>query len=736
MSQVSIVDIEHNNPQIPTRFNANVGFAIPIANTLEIYGDTVLAGTVPVYTTGSGNNITTNVQISQAIAASDATRVGLAAFDSASFGVDANGFVTFTGSVGLESFNVDAATAPGTDPVLPNGSGIVTVTGGQVAAGTTTNVIRTHSTAANSYTIEIQRSSAQAASTIGANGVSHFNSASFGVDANGFVTVLSAALGVLSVSGTLNRITSTGGQNPVIDIAATYVGQTSITTLGTVTTGTWHGTTIGTTFGGTGLTSYTTGDTLYASAANVLSKLPIGSTNQVLTVVGGIPAWAPAAATGIVTINGDSGSVTGTTVTLFANAAAKNCGSTVKFVNSGTTSTLNVTDGLSNIFIGLGAGNALVSGANNSGQGRLVLASVTSGDSNCALGSTSLTNLTTGANNCAVGVIALQNLVSGSNCIGIGRAAGQNYTTSESNNICIGSGVAGTVGESNVTRIGNGTTVCIVAGISGVTTSNTNMVTINTATGQLGSAAVPSGTVTSVSGTTNRITSTGGTTPVIDISAAYVGQTSINTLGTVTTGTWNGTTVGPTFGGTGQSTYTTGDILYASASNTLSKLAAGAANAILTMSGGVPSWSAAAGGGFMETQVVITSAQVKALRATPITIVAAPGAGKFINVVTMAWKLTYGGTSAFTAATGQTIPLAYTNTAGSPLATSGFSNTSIVATSNQIGYAVMTNSVGIAATSRENQPIVAYNSSATEITGNAANDNTITVSVTYQVLTL
>ena len=98
MSQVSIVDIEHNNPQIPTRFNANQGFAIPIGNVLEILGDTVPAGTIPVFTTGSGNTITTNVQLSQAIAASDATRVGLAAFDSASFDVDANGFVTFTGS--------------------------------------------------------------------------------------------------------------------------------------------------------------------------------------------------------------------------------------------------------------------------------------------------------------------------------------------------------------------------------------------------------------------------------------------------------------------------------------------------------------------------------------------------------------------------------------------------------------------------------------------------------------
>lgn len=52
-----------------------------------------------------------------------------------------------------------------------------------------------------------------------------------------------------------------------------------------------------------------------------------------------------------------------------------------------------------------------------------------------------------------------------------------------------------------------------------------------------------SGTVTSVSGTTNRITSTGGATPVIDISASYVGQSSITTLGTITTGVWNGTAI-------------------------------------------------------------------------------------------------------------------------------------------------------------------------------------------------
>lgn len=60
------------------------------------------------------------------------------------------------------------------------------------------------------------------------------------------------------------------------------------------------------------------------------------------------------------------------------------------------------------------------------------------------------------------------------------------------------------------------------------------------------------GTVTSVSGTTNRITVTNGTTaPVIDIAATYVGQSSITTVGTIGTGTWNGTVIGAAYGGTG-----------------------------------------------------------------------------------------------------------------------------------------------------------------------------------------
>ncbi len=88
------------------------------------------------------------------------------------------------------TITVDAFTSPGTNPVLPDGSGNITITGGQVAAGTVgAHVIRTDSLAANAFTIEIQRSASAASTDSTKNGVSHFDSSSFGIDGNGFVTL-------------------------------------------------------------------------------------------------------------------------------------------------------------------------------------------------------------------------------------------------------------------------------------------------------------------------------------------------------------------------------------------------------------------------------------------------------------------------------------------------------------------------------------------------------------------
>jgi hypothetical protein len=67
---------------------------------------------------------------------------------------------------------------------------------------------------------------------------------------------------------------------------------------------------------------------------------------------------------------------------------------------------------------------------------------------------------------------------------------------------------------------------------------------------------------------------------------------SLTSVGTIATGTWNATTIAVNKGGTGLTSYAVGDIVYASASTTLTKLA-GVATGNALISGGVgvaPSW--------------------------------------------------------------------------------------------------------------------------------------------------
>lgn len=156
------------------------------------------------------------------------------------------------------------------------------------------------------------------------------------------------------------------------------------------------------------------------------------------------------------------------------NAAMSGADNTLIGSNAGHA----ITSASTNTFIGAGAGQVATSSANNTG-----------------VGGSALFNLLTGSGrNSAFGLISLENLTTGSDNIGIGVLSGSTYNGAESNNIVIGN--AGVNGESNVLRIGTtgaGTrqqNQTFIAGIAGTTVANSAAVLIDTVSEQLGT--VPS----------------------------------------------------------------------------------------------------------------------------------------------------------------------------------------------------------------------------------------------------
>jgi len=93
--------------------------------------------------------------------------------------------------------------------------------------------------------------------------------------------------------------------------------------------------TLGISSGGTNITTYTTGDILYASASNTLAKLPIGSSGQLLSVSGGVPAWSAAPSTGLTVgttsiTSGTSGYILYNNAGVLGNLATTGSGSVVQ----------------------------------------------------------------------------------------------------------------------------------------------------------------------------------------------------------------------------------------------------------------------------------------------------------------------------------------------------------------------------------------------------------------------
>jgi hypothetical protein len=343
---------------------------------------------------------------------------------------------------------------------------------------------------------------------------------------------------VTSILGTVNEIVSTLTlpNQYTISISPTYPGQTSITTLGTISVGSWAGNTIPILHGGTGATT--------APAA--------------LTALGALPI-AGGTMTGNLILNADP--------TLPLQAATKeyvdaiSAGFTFKApAYAGTTANLNATynngvAGVGATLTNAGAQAAFsVDGVSPPSTSRILVKNQSTAADN---GIYSLTTVGTGATNWVL-------------------TRTTDFDTSA--NMNAGSFII----------VNNGTINANSAWIqtSTITTVGTDPVNWS----QFGTLGVQS-----VSGTSGFITSTGGMNPVIDIDPTYVGQATITTLGTVTTGSWAASVIPLAFGGSNADlTASNGGIVWSNATQFQILSGTGTPRQMLQSgSSGTPAWSTA-----------------------------------------------------------------------------------------------------------------------------------------------
>jgi hypothetical protein len=287
--------------------------------------------------------------------------------------------------------------------------------------------------------------------------------------------------------------------------------------------------------GGTGIVTTTAyapicGGTT-ATGAFQAASTGLSTSGYVLTSNGAsaLPSFQALPASGISTINGDTGSVTGSTVSIKGNGPT-GAGQTVKFSGSGTAMSLAASDVSNNTLIGLNNGTA-TPGSNNTGVGAFVLNTLDgTGTDNTALGVAALRFLTSGDFNTAIGDSSLGAITSGSRNTCIGFQTAGSYTSSEGSNILIGFQTLGTAGESNKLRIGNATgtgngnlNAAYIAGITGITTGGASSVTMIDSSNQIGT--VPGGAVTLNTGTQSLSLSSDASATTVNVGTGAAAKT-------------------------------------------------------------------------------------------------------------------------------------------------------------------------------------------------------------------
>lgn len=414
----------------------------------------------------------------------------------------------------------------------------------------------------------------------------------FTVNAKGLITAASGNA-VIAPAGTLSGTT----------LNATVV-TSSLTSVGTITSGTWNSTAIAIANGGTGQTSKTsafdalsplttTGDLITYNGTNNI-RLGVGSTGQVLTVTGGVPTWASPATSGTVTSVALTVpaflSVAGSPVTSSGTLAVTFSGTAIPIANGGTNA-VTAASAFNNL-------NPMTT------TGDLIYESATNIASRLAIGTTGQVLTVVGGIPTWTTSNAITALTGDGTATGPGSVA---FTLATVNaNI-------GTFASVTVNAKGLVTAAAALSGDATTTGSVFTLATVNANVGTFGSStSIPTftvnakGLITAASG--NAVIAPAGTLSGTALNSSVV-TSSLTSVGTITAGVWNGTTIAIANGGTGQTTKTAafdalqpmttgGDLIYGGASGTGTRLGNGSAGQVLTSAGGTaaPTWSTPSAG--------------------------------------------------------------------------------------------------------------------------------------------
>lgn len=195
------------------------------SGNITINGAVVNAGTNPVRTDSTApHQFNIELQKSQAIASADATKIGLSAFKSTEFNVDANGFVSLVGGTGpvLQTLSDDVGTK-----ALPDGTGNIQLVGHVVEQGATkfSTIVK----GTNLLNINPMSSTRWIVDPLGFNGThTTIASAITSATSGDIITLLS---GVFTENITMKggvSIFSNGNSTILGTVSASYSGEASI----------------------------------------------------------------------------------------------------------------------------------------------------------------------------------------------------------------------------------------------------------------------------------------------------------------------------------------------------------------------------------------------------------------------------------------------------------------------------------------------------------------------------